>query len=73
MVTNKMLLLEDSITIYDVDAVDLEVILMWANELGCKTHIIEDGIYFVAKVIGAEKNLYTFMQCALRCLSGIVR
>ena len=73
MIGNKIFLLEDSITIFDVDADDLEIILMWANELGCKTHVLEDGMHFVVKVIGAEKNLYIFMQCALRCLNGIVR
>lgn len=73
MIENNIVLLGDSITIFDVDADDLETILLWVNELGCKTHALEDGMYFVVKVIGAEKNLYTFMQCALRRLSGIVR
>ena len=74
MIKNKILLLEERITIFDVVDCDLEVILMWADELGCKTHVIEDDeIYRTVKVSGTEKILYTFMQCVFRQLSGIVR
>lgn len=72
MIVNKIFLLEDSITIFDVDADDLEIILMWTNELGCKTHVREDGMHFVVKVIGAEKNLYIFMQFVFGIVNGVV-
>ena len=74
MIMNKILLLEESITIFDVVGCDLELILMWAKEMGRKTQLIlDDGIYTAVNVRGTEKILYAFMQCVFRQLSGIVR
>lgn len=64
---------QDWITIYDLDAYDMQRVEMKALETGCTTQMLEDdGTYCTVEVSGTENKLYDFLRCAIIGLNGII-